>query len=109
MFMPKQGISVTLETDNLLWLRTQAAAGRRRSLSETLDRLVTEARLGGRVTEGAVRSVVGTIDISEDDPDLAGADEYLSGLFQRSARQLVVVRERPPKYGARARGRSRRG
>ena len=80
IFMPKRGVSVTLATDNLLWLRTQAAAGKRRSLSEALDRLVTEARLSGRVVDGAVKSVVGTIDLAGDDPDLSGADEYHSGL-----------------------------
>ena len=118
--MPKRGISVTLATDNLLWLRTQAAAGKRRSLSEALDRLVTEARLAGRVVEGAVKSVVGTIDLAGDDPDLSGADDYIAGLFMSSARnrprrslgagEPVVVRERPPKYTASARrNRRRRG
>ena len=40
--MPKRAVSVTLETDNLLWLRGQARGAPRRSLSEVLDRLVTE-------------------------------------------------------------------
>ena len=108
IFMPKHGISVTLGTDNLLWLRTQAAAGKRRSLSEALDGLVTEARLAGRVAEGAMTSVVGTIDIAGDDPDLGGADGYISQLFQRSTRQPVIVRERPPKHDASGHGNRRR-
>jgi hypothetical protein len=98
MFMPKHGISVTLGADNLLWLRTQAAAGKRRSLSEALDRIVTEARLAGRVADAAVTSVVGTIDIGGDDPGLDTADAYVGELFGRSSRQLVQVRERSPQY-----------
>jgi hypothetical protein len=37
-----------LAVDNLHWLRGQAAATARGSVSEMLDRVVTEARLGGR-------------------------------------------------------------
>jgi hypothetical protein len=107
--MPKHGISVTLGADNLLWLRTQAAAGKRRSLSEALDRIVTEARLSGRVADAAVTSVVGTIDIGGDDPGLDAADGYISELFGRSSRQLVQVRERSPRYGLTDRRGKRRG
>lgn len=117
--MPKLGISVTLDTDNLLWLRTQAAANRRRSLSDTLDQIVTDARLAGRMAAGAVKSVVGTIDLAAADPDLDTADAYIGGLFGRSARRLAPPkpgggepagrRRRPAKTGARAHGRSRRG
>jgi hypothetical protein len=47
MFMPKKGISVTLQDDNLLWLKGRTVAVKGRSLSETLDDLVTAARTGG--------------------------------------------------------------
>lgn len=110
IFMPKHGVSVTLGADNLLWLRTQAAAGKRRSLSEALDLLVTEARLAGRVADGAMTTVVGTIDLASDDPDLSTADGYISQLFQRSTREPVVVRERPSDFDTSGRrNRRRRG
>ncbi len=47
--MPKQPISVTLSRENLVWLRGQTRATAGRSVSETLDRLVAEARTGGRL------------------------------------------------------------
>ena len=58
--MAKQAISVTLEADNLTWLKGRAGAAGLRSVSELLDQLVTAARASGRV--GPSRSVVGTID-----------------------------------------------
>ena len=80
--MPKTALSITLDQDNLLWLRAQTVAARGKSLSDTLDQLVTAARQAGQVAEGSVRSVAGTIDISDDDPDLAGADQYVRSLFE---------------------------
>ena len=94
MFMRK-AISITLSEDNLLWLRGQAARSARGSVSELLDRLVAEARHGGRTDPAAVRSVVGTIDLPDDDPDLAGADGYIRTMFSASLREPLVVRERP--------------
>lgn len=83
MFMPKKPLSVTLDEDNLLWLHGRAASTKRRSLSEALDALITAAREGGA---GAVatRSVAGTVDIAEDDPDLSLADSYVSAAFTSS-------------------------
>jgi hypothetical protein len=104
--MPKLPLSVTLDQDNLLWLRSQTTAAKR-SLSETLDQLVTEARLAGRVPEGSVRSVVGTVDITGDDPLLSGADDYVRGLFDASVRRPILVRETPPRYRKPSRGRRR--
>jgi hypothetical protein len=80
MFMPKQPLSVTLEEHNITWLRGREIAGRRRSLSETLDAVVTAARLGGR--PGEARSVVGTIDIAPGDATLATADAEIREMFQ---------------------------
>jgi|SRR5687767_13859727 len=99
-------ISVTLKTDNVLWLRAQASATPRGSLSEVLDRLVTQARLEGRTEAAAIRSVVGTIDLPDEDADLTGADTYVRGLFDRSARQPRVVKERTAAYGKGKRGRA---
>ena len=92
----KQAVSVTLAEENLLWLRGQAAASTSGNLSEILDRLVNEARTGGRVHAAAIRSVVGTIDLPADDNDLTEADHYVRALFDRSLRRPMLVRERPP-------------
>jgi hypothetical protein len=97
--MAKVPISVTLEADNVRWLQGQAVATRTRGVSETLDRLVTGARLGGRVRGESVRSVVGTVDIHPDDPALDRADRHLRELFDASTRQSPGTR----------RGHSRRG
>src|SRR4051812_4539829 len=102
MFMPKKPVSVTLEADNLTWLRARTLSGKGRSLSDTLDEVVRAARVGGG--PGEVRSVVGTVDIAATDPDLTGADADVAALFERSAGRPVLLRERPPTYG-----RSRKG
>jgi hypothetical protein len=106
MFMPKSGISVTLSDNNLLWLRSRTQAAKARSLSQTLDALVTEARLGGRVPEASIRSVKGTVDIAADDPALERADLYVRDLFTASTGRPVVARERLAPHGT-ARGRRR--
>ncbi len=95
MFMPKQPLSVTLDRDNLVWLRGRAASRKRRSLSEALDELITQARLGGLAGD-APRSVIGTVDIAADDLGLERADEYLRGLIGASVARPTLVRERPP-------------
>ena len=106
MFMPKTPLSVTLANDNLVWLRGVAARGKRKSLSEALDDILTSARLGGGPA-GTVRSVIGTVDIATDDPDLAGADEYIHSVFAGALAKPLVVRERAS--GLRATKRPRRG
>lgn len=82
--MPKRGISVTLEDTNLLWLKSRTLARKGRSLSETLDDLVTTARTSGAAPAGSIRSVVGTADIAGDDPNLDQADAYLRGMVDSS-------------------------
>lgn len=79
--MKKQAVSVTLAADNLLWLRGQARAAGARSLSAVLDAVVSKARSSGQVHEAAVRSVVGTVQISEADPELLQADAAIRALF----------------------------
>ena len=76
--MAKQAISFTLTRDNIIWLRARAAAEGRRSVSETLDVLIAEVR---GVGDTEPRSVVGTVTIPEDDPDLATADATIRSLF----------------------------
>ena len=104
--MPKQPLSVTLERDNLLWLRGRAASRKRKSLSEALDEILTAARLGG-VAADAPRSVVGTVDIAADDLDLEQADEHIRAQFAASLARPTLVRETGGGYGVKKR--SRRG
>jgi hypothetical protein len=104
IFMRK-AVSITLGADNLLWLRAQAAATPSGSLSGVLDRLVTEARQAGRAAPEAIRSVVGTIDLPEDDPDLERADSYIRSVFAASARKPFLVKERQPVRKTRQRSR----
>jgi hypothetical protein len=102
----RRAVSVTLRLDNLLWLRGQAAATPRGSLSEVLDRIVGEARNAGRTEPAAIRSVVGTIDLPDDDPMLDKADDYIRALFAASSRQPILVKEASPRQ---RRPRRRRG
>lgn len=88
--MARRAISVTLETDNVTWLKGRAGATGE-SLSEVLDQIVTDAR-GSRRHEPA-RSVAGTIDIDPADPLLDGADAYVQSLFEASLARPLVVRE----------------
>lgn len=103
--MAKEPVSVTLGRENLLWLRGRAARSKRRSLSDALDEIVTAARLGGQVA-GSIRSVVGTVDIAADDPDLERADQYVRGEFEASLSRPLVVHEDIGRYGKK---KSRRG
>jgi hypothetical protein len=100
----RKAISLTLSADNLLWLRAQAARSARGSVSEVLDRIVSEARVAGRIDPAAVRSVAGTIDLPDDDPGLEKADEYIRALFAASAQQAMLVRERSKSRPKGARG-----
>ncbi len=104
--MPKTGISVTLRDDNLLWLKGRTRATGARSLSETLDAIVSAARAGGPYPAEGARSVAGTVDIAADDPNLDHADAYIRDLFGASIAQPFRVREassrpRPPGRQAR--------
>ena len=105
--MPKRAISVTLNSDNLTWLRGRAGAAGLRSVSELLDQLVTAARESGRI--GPSRSVVGTIDIDAGDPLLDGADAAVRGMFETSLRRPLTVKEASPRHGASPRKKPRRG
>ena len=105
--MAKQAISVTLETDNLTWLKGRAGAAGLRSVSELLEQLVTAARASGRV--GPSRSVVGTIDLDASDPWLEGADEAVRTMFDTSLGRPLMVKEPSPAYGSAGKKRARRG
>lgn len=105
MFMPKKPLSVTLDEGNLLWLHGRAASTKRRSLSEALDALITAARAGGAGAD-VVRSVSGTVDIAQDDPDLLLADGYVNAAFTSSLDRPFMVREQAPDYAPK-KGKSR--
>ena len=94
---------MTLQADNLAWLKRRAQAGAARSVSDMLDRLVTDARTRG--ARGEIRSVVGTIDVDPADPLLDTADEYIQALFAESRGRAFLVKEekRPDKAAKRKR------
>jgi hypothetical protein len=100
----KRAISVTIGEDNLLWLKGQAGASASGSVSEVIDRLIADARAAGRTDAAAIRTVVGSIDLPHEDGDLAEADAYVRGVFDRSLARPMLVRERPPARKAKRRG-----
>jgi len=92
----KYAISVTLQQDNLLWLKGQAAARTSGNVSELVNTLIREARTAGRAHPDAIRSVAGTIDLP-DEETLAEAGRHVRGLFERSLSRPMMVRETPPR------------
>jgi hypothetical protein len=106
--MPRRALSVTLDVQNIRWLKGQHVAGRTRGVSETLNRIVSQARLGGAVNDSSIRSVVGTIEAHPDDPDLDQADRTVRALFDASLRRPAVARESAGMTRAR-KGTPRRG
>jgi hypothetical protein len=105
--MAKQAISVTLEADNLTWLKGRAGAAGVRSVSGLLDQLISAARASGQT--GPSRSVVGTIDVDASDPWLEGADDAMRSIFQASLGRPLIVKETSPEYGASGKKGARRG
>jgi len=107
--MSKQSISITLSSDNLLWLRGRAKASGARSVSEALDQLISNARNGGQ--DRPHRSVAGTAVINESDPDLLKADADLRSLVRRSLNQFSATRKpkRKPAVAKRTASKGRNG
>jgi len=105
--MAKKAISVTLSQENLLWLRAQAGARGKRSVSETLDQLLEEARSGSGM-KVASRSAVGMIQIAPSDPELREADREIREQFRRSLDSFdieTIARRRPkPRQKKRRKG-----
>lgn len=98
-------VSVTLDEDNLLWLRGRLVAEERRSLSEMIDEILTEVRTSGRRASPS-RSVVGTVDIAASDPLLQEADTYIGRLFESSLGGAMPMHDQP---GGASKKRGRRG
>lgn len=70
---------MTLQRDNLLWLRSQVAVTGCRSVSQMLDQLVSQARQAEKIVP---RSVVGMVRLDPSDPDLEQADALVKALFR---------------------------
>jgi hypothetical protein len=105
--MTRRAISVTLESENVIWLKGRAGSAGE-SVSEALDQIVTAARQGRR--QGAARSVVGTIDIDSADPLLEQADAVVHAAFDASLGRPLAVRELRAGYRrSRKRSPKRRG
>jgi len=103
--MARRAISVTLETENVTWLKGRAGATGE-SVSELLDQIVTAARAGARA--GQARSVAGTIAIESSDPLLETADAAIRAAFDASLGRAVALREGNINYGAGRRTRPKR-
>jgi hypothetical protein len=96
--MPKLPISVTLDAQNLLWLRARTTATKRRSLSDLLDEIVTAARIAAH--GNSIRSVVGTVDLPVDDPALERANAEVRAEFEASLARPMLIHEPRATYGA---------
>jgi hypothetical protein len=105
--MPKQALSITLDVDNVTWLKGRAGAAGVRSVSELLDQLVTAARESGGA--GHTTSVVGTIDIDPRDPLLEHADEAIGVLFDASLSRPLLMKEATAEYKVHRHQKKRRG
>jgi hypothetical protein len=96
----KKPISITVEAENLMWLKGQAAVRTKGNVSELIETLIRDARTGGQMDPAAITSVVGSIDLPDDDA-LGEADSYVKAMFERSLTRPMLVRETPPKRPAR--------
>ena len=89
--MSKKAVSVTLQPDNLLWLRARVKAKGGRSLSEALDGIITEARAGTGASTAEVRSVVGNAWIPKSEEALSEAGAQVAALFRGSVRRKESI------------------
>jgi len=92
--MSKRALSVTLDPENILWLKARARGARNRSVSEALDRLLLEARTG-RAAGSQARTVRGTARIDAEDPDLTRADDAVRRLIASSLSRSDKRSRRP--------------
>ena len=98
--MAKTAISLTIEQTNLLWLKGRARVVAGGSLSEAVDQLIAEAR-AGRLGQGdPPKSVVGTIDLPDEQAWVSGKDA-LAMLFAESLSRPIMLHEgASPGYSA---------
>jgi hypothetical protein len=92
--------------ENLLWLRARTTGTKRRSLSDLLDEIVTAARIAAH--GDSIRSVVGTVDLPVDDPDLERATASLRAGFEGSLSRPILIHEDKPASGDVRRSKSAR-
>lgn len=104
--MPKKAISLTLAESNLLWLKGRARVLAGGSLSGAVDQLIDEARAGRLGATAPARSVVGTIDVPDEEA-LAAAGEAIRGIFTGSLERSPVVKDAPASQRAAKRARKR--
>lgn len=97
--MAKTAISLTIEQTNLLWLKGRARVVAGGSLSEAVDQLIAEARAGKLGQDHPATSVVGTIDLPDDDALTAGGKGLMS-LFAESLSRPLFIHEDSPQYDA---------
>jgi len=82
--MSRKAITLELESANLLWLEDQAATSGRQTLSEVINEILAKLRGSRADKPSSVESIREMIEISDDDPNLEGADEALRALFAES-------------------------
>jgi hypothetical protein len=105
--MSKKAVSLTLDEANLVWLKGRGYG--QGNLSAAVDDLITAARAGRLGAPAPARTVVGTIDLAADDPQLERADGAVRDLFAASlSRPFKVSAARPPYEPVRRVKRSRR-
>ena len=104
--MSKHAVSITLDAENVTWLKGRAGSPGVRSVSELIDQLVTAARTAGR--GGPSRSVVGTIAVAPGDPLLDSADAAIRGVFDASLRRPMAPNEASAVHHANRPSRKRR-
>src|SRR3954468_198031 len=92
----KNAISITVSRDNLLWLKARAASQTQGNVSELIDTLLREARGAAQADRSGAISVVGTIDLPDDDA-LAESGSYVKAMFDKSLARPMLVRETPPR------------
>jgi hypothetical protein len=100
--MTKKAISLTLQTENLLWLHAQSIRSGR-SASDVLDAVIRQARGATALETTPAPSIAGSIRIDDRDPELLGADTALRRLFEGS-----LHRSRAPEQGRAAPRRKQR-
>ena len=94
--MPKKAVSLTIDEANLVWLKGQGY--RQGNLSAAVDDLISAARAGRLGAPAPARTVVGTIDLAADDPQLERADRAVRDLFAASLARPFRVSEASPAY-----------
>lgn len=100
-------MSVTLDAVNVLWLKGRARMSGG-NVSDTLDKVVTSARLGKTAHVGGATSVVGMVDL-KDDPDLLKADGFVRAWFDEYLSRPFEMNEDPPQARRPVRAKKKRG